>query len=80
MGHDSNFPICFLQTGGGGSKSLSEPSVSSSFTWTAKEVAKLSGQGCLYVQALAELQYPNVDCSSDEVDLTGNDMDKVIAY
>lgn len=75
MGHNPNFPIQFLQTGGGGSKSLSVPSVSSSFSLTAKEVAKLSGQGCLYVQALADLRLPLA--TSDEVDLTGNDTDKV---
>ena len=75
MGHNPNFHIQFLQTGGGGSKSLSVPSVSSSFSWTAKEVAKLSGQGCLYVQALADLLLPLA--TSNEVDLTGNDTDKV---
>ena len=50
-------------------------SVSSSFSWTAKEVAKLSGQGCLYVQTLADLRLPLA--TADEVDLTGNDADKV---
>ena len=75
MGHIPNFPIHFLQTGGGGSKSLSVSSVSSSFSWMAKEVAKLSGQGCLYVQTLADLWLPLA--KADEVDPTGYDTDKV---
>ena len=56
MGHDSNFPFRFLQTGGGGTNSLTAPVVSALFTWTAKKVAKLSGQGCLYIEAQAELK------------------------
>ena len=55
MGHDGNFSFLFLQTGGGGSKSLTYPAVSASFTWTAKEAGKLSGRGCLYIEAQAEL-------------------------
>lgn len=66
MGHDGNFPFCFLQTGAGGSKSLTYPAVSASFTWTAKEVSKLSGQGCLYIEAQAKL-IKNEDLSEGEV-------------
>ena len=53
MGHDGNFTFLFLQTGGGGSKSLT--AASASFTWTTKEAGKLSGRGCLYIEAQAEL-------------------------
>ena len=41
MGHDSNFPFASFKP---------IPAVSALFTWTAKEVVKLSGQGCLYIQ------------------------------
>ena len=73
MGHDRNFPFRFLQTGGGGggTKSLTVPAMSASFTWTAKEVAKLAGQGCLYVEAQAELANCDDNCTSDtDIDLT----------
>ena len=81
MGQDSNFPFCFLQTGGGGTKSLTMPAVSSSFTWTAKEVAKLSGQGCLYIQAEAELAKADYE-SDKEIYLTKDEEHdhKVLIY
>ena len=44
MGNNPNFPFLYLQPTGGGSKSLTVPSQSSSFTWTAQQVARLGGQ------------------------------------
>ena len=53
MGNDSSFHFRFLQVAGGGSKSLTIPVLSASYTWTAREVVKMAGQGCLYIQAQA---------------------------
>ena len=83
MCQDDNFPFCFLQTGGGGTKSLTVPTASSSFTWTAKEVAKLSGQGCLYIQAQADLAKLQCEYNSDsdnEIDLTKEEEQEVYIY
>ena len=55
---DPNFPIQFMQTIGGGSKTLSVPTTASRFTWSGKEIMKMSGQGCIYIQALKELLPP----------------------
>ena len=73
MGNDNNFPFRFLQIAGGGSKSLTVPVLSASFTWTPKEVAKLAGQGCLYIQAQAALNEHCCD-SDEEIDLTQNEV------
>ena len=81
MGHDNNFPFRFLQTGGGGTKSLTVPVVSALFTWTAKEVAKLSGQGCLYIEAEAELMKTDSDSGSEkEIDLTEGEVNELEVY
>ena len=48
MGGRSDFPFQFLQPTGVGTKTLTVPSVSSSFCWTAQQVAKLGG----YKQAI----------------------------
>lgn len=69
MGNDTNFPFQFLQVAGGGSKSLTIPVLSASYTWTAREVAKMAGQGCLYIQAQAALKEYNCDSEAD-IDLT----------
>jgi hypothetical protein len=69
MGNDRNFPFQFLQMAGGGSKSLTIPVLSASYTWTAKEVAKMAGQGCLYIQAKAPLKEYSCDSNTD-IDLT----------
>lgn len=37
----------FLQSVGGGCKSLFKPQISSFFEWTAKEVAKSAGRGAI---------------------------------
>lgn len=55
MGNDPNFQFVFLQRCGPGSNALTIPSLSASFSWTAKEVVRLAGQGCLYVKAESDL-------------------------
>ena len=60
MGNDPDFPFVFLQRCGPGSNALTSPSLSSSFSWTAKEVVRLAGQGCLYVRAEGDLQVVKV--------------------
>ena len=45
-----------MNNAGGGSKSLTIPSQSSSFKWTPQQVARLSGQsGTIYILAQSEL-------------------------
>ena len=66
MGNDISFPFLYLQATGGGSRSLSVPSVSASFQWTAQQVAKLGNQrNTIYILAEGELNLPDV--SSCEV-------------
>ena len=56
MGNDPNFPFTFLQGAGEGSKTLVIPSVSTSYHWTAQQVARLGGQkGNIYILALADM-------------------------
>ena len=43
MGNRKDFPFSFLQSTGCGSRSLTVPSVSAGFQWTAQQVAKLGG-------------------------------------
>lgn len=64
---DPNFPFQFMQTIGGGSKTLSVPATSSRFTWSGKEIVKMSGQGCIYIQALKDLLPPAAESCSDQV-------------
>lgn len=54
MGHDPHFPFTFLQRCGPGTNALAEPSTSS-FVWTAREVIRMAGQGCIYIRADREL-------------------------
>ncbi len=56
MNNNTNFPITFLQRSGTGSNSLTVPSLSSSYQWSAKEVVRMAGQGCIYVKAEASLK------------------------
>ena len=59
MGNDVSFPFQHLQATGGGSRSLSVPSVSASFQWTAQQVAKLGNQrNTIYILAEGELKLP----------------------
>ena len=56
MGGKATFNFTFLQATGGSSRSLSVPSVSSSFEWTAQQVAKLGNQrNTIYILAEDEL-------------------------
>ena len=59
MGHDSSFPFAFLQMSGCGGKTLSIPSLSASFQWTAQEVSKL-GKSCIYILAENKLTVEDV--------------------
>ena len=63
MGGRNDFPFTYLQPTGSGSRTLSIPSVSSSFCWTAKQVAWLGNNtGIIYILANEDL---NLD--DDEV-------------
>ena len=57
MQNDPEFPFTFLQRCGPGSNALTAPSLSASFTWTAREVVKLAGQGCLYIKAETDMYF-----------------------
>ena len=57
MGNDPQFPFTFLQQSGPGTNALTVPSLSS-FCWTAKDVVRMAGQGCLYIQPEIELILP----------------------
>ena len=60
MGDNPSFPFTYLQATGGGSRSLSIPSVSVSFQWTAHQVAKLGNQrNTIYILAGEELNLPD---------------------
>jgi len=56
MGGKDDFRFQFLQSTGAGTKTLTVPSVSSSFLWTPQQVAKLgSSKQAIYIIALDEL-------------------------
>ena len=56
MQGDPSFPFKYLQATGGGNRSLSVPSVSASFQWTAQQVAKLGNQrNVIYILAEKDL-------------------------
>lgn len=60
MRDDPQFPFLYLQPTGGGSKSLTIPSQSSSFRWIPQQVARLSGQtNMIYILAQSELALPD---------------------
>lgn len=57
MGGRDDFPFVFLQPTGAGSHCLSMPVVSTSFQWTAQQVARLGGNKLsIYVMAMDELE------------------------
>ncbi len=57
MGGDHSFPFKYLQATGSGVRALSIPSVSSSFQWTAQQVAKLGNQRhTIYILAENDLK------------------------
>ena len=56
MGGKSDFRFHFLQSTGVGTRTLTVPSVSSSFNWTAQQVAKLgSSKQAIYILAIDDL-------------------------
>ncbi|XP_065887268.1 uncharacterized protein [Dysidea avara] len=73
MKDDANFQFQYLQSTGGGSKSLTIPAQSESFKWTAYQVARLSGQsGTIYILALDELDLKD---SNDKTEKVSDDSD-----
>ena len=61
MSNRSDFPFVFLQPTGSGARTLTAPSVSNSFCWTAQQVAKLGGHKCpIYILAKDKLTLPEV--------------------
>ena len=57
MGGKHDFPFLFLQPTGSGSRSLSMPAISTSFQWTAQQVAKLgANKQTIYILATDELE------------------------
>lgn len=56
MSNNPSFQFTFLQSTGGGSITLTTPSTSSSYQWTAHQVAKLSSfRGTIYILAIDDL-------------------------
>ena len=63
MRNDPSFPFTFLQPTGGGNKTLTVPSLSSSYQWTAQQVAKLAtnNRGSVYIMAISDLDLRDLD-------------------
>ena len=62
MHNREDFPFVFLQCTGAGSKSLSIPSKSATFTWTPQQVAKLgNSKSPIYILAQDELACSDVE-------------------
>ena len=55
MKDSATFRFTILHPIGGGSKSLTVPSISSSFSWTAKEICKAAGRGAIYIWVQGDL-------------------------
>lgn len=51
MRNNDEFPFTFLQNTGGGAKTLTPVQTSSNWLWTAQQVARLGGQGAIYILA-----------------------------
>lgn len=67
MQNNPSFPFLYLQSTGGGSKTLTIPSQSASFKWTPQQVARLSCQsGTIYILAQDDLY--QVDDDRADVD------------
>ncbi len=61
MGNNPDFRFLYLQPTGGGARSLTIPSQSSSFKWIPQQVAKIAGQtGVIYILAQDELALPDL--------------------
>lgn len=68
MNSRSDFPFSYLQPTGSGTRTLSIPSCSSSFSWTAKQVARLGNNtGTIYILAEDDLTLDDEDEVSTEV-------------
>ena len=64
MKGSETFPFIYLQPTGGGNRSLTIPSVSSSYEWTPQQFAKLANaRGTIYIMALQDIYLPDVDNS-----------------
>ena len=67
MGSECLF--AYLQPAGEGSRSLTVPSVSSSFQWSAQQVAKLGNcKNTIYILAKGELNLPASEVSTERND------------
>ena len=56
MGGYCDFPFVFLQSAGGGSKTLVIPAQSSNYKWNGQQVSRLAGQtGTMYILAQAAM-------------------------
>ena len=66
MQNNRSFPFVYLQSTGGGSKTLTIPSQSSSFKWTPQQVARSSQSGTIYILAQDDLYHVDDD-RADEV-------------
>jgi len=56
MGFNTNFCFKVLQPAGGGSKTLTIPSLSPSYQWTASAVAGKNAKSPIYIMAVDDLQ------------------------
>ena len=62
MGGREDFPFEFLQATGSGTRNLTVPAVSSSFRWTAQQVAKLGGyKQAIYILAMDDLIFDDFE-------------------
>ena len=70
MGNNPEFRFLYLQPTGGGARSLTIPSLSSSFKWIPQQVAKIAGQtGVIYILAQDELALSDFVCDVSVVDI-----------
>lgn len=66
MKGSGTFQFMYLQPTGGGNRSLTIPSVSSSYEWTPQQVAKLANaRGAIYIMALEDMDLPDMENSCD---------------
>ena len=66
MQNNPSFPFVYLQSTGGGSKTLTIPSQSASFRWTPQQVARSSQSGTIFILAQDDLYHVDDD-GADEV-------------
>ena len=75
MGGDPTFPFVFLQPAGEGSRSLIIPAQSSTYRWTAQQVARLGGQkNTTYILAQADMPSLNFNVSDTNLNFSISDM------